>query len=122
VDGSRHEALQTGIIDAIVVIPTIPRNTTSTIQPQFISMAQKLLSTSEKGNLSAIRMELHVPSDAANKTWIESVVREFFLVPRGISKTFNESVIWENFSFRFNVPKAANNNTFNGGIMHHPAV
>jgi enoyl-CoA hydratase/carnithine racemase len=53
------EALQAGIIDAIVVIPTIPKNTTDTIPPQVISMAQKLLSTSEKGNLSAIKMELY---------------------------------------------------------------
>jgi enoyl-CoA hydratase/carnithine racemase len=58
-----EEALQAGIIDTIVV-KTPPSPNTSITHPTIppppvLSIAQKLVSTSEKGNLPAIKMELY---------------------------------------------------------------
>lgn len=49
-----REALEAGIVDAVVSPPT-----GNTVPQQVLEMAAKLVSTSEKGNLSQIKMELY---------------------------------------------------------------
>jgi len=50
-----QEALQAGIVDAVVSAPT----NDNALPKAVLDMAQQLVSTSEKGNLSKIKMELY---------------------------------------------------------------
>lgn len=57
---SSQEALKAGIIDAIVPLATKNKVTDDIFLPeQVVQMAKTLAPTSEKGNLSAIKMELY---------------------------------------------------------------
>ena len=54
-----HEALKEGLIDAVVPKVSTKNNEPVDLPKEVLEMAEQLVSTSEKGNLSQIKMELY---------------------------------------------------------------